>query len=359
MRTLEILIPTYSRPKAAANAIEACLKINDDRLSVLCHSNGYEQSLEKYRAMDPRIRYDNFIKNEGVHRNIEWLLGNAKAKFCMLLSDEDELDPVGILDFLNFIESDNDMDVVIHSTWDLASDNWFYDFSKLHLQRVKLNNYLSKGMISPWYMSGITCRTSILQDGEGVKKILNPVIGNAYPHLDLILNILNEGGSLIYYAKKCILKGKDVTFGGDGYSHRADDNSRNGGNLDLNPKVYGPLARVEQFFYRERIISQLNAPYLFLLQARVSNFYAFIADIDRCGDHVVISEQEKMSEIRSGLRVNLSVGDAFSITSQGFRFYALGGAVRKRLVKVFFDFLSFVIYRSKKMADFIYSYRLN
>ena len=71
---LEILVPTFNRSDAAQEAIENVLGCNDERLTVRCNSNCYDSTLEKYRNLGPRVKYDSFDKNRGAKANIYKLI---------------------------------------------------------------------------------------------------------------------------------------------------------------------------------------------------------------------------------------------------------------------------------------------
>lgn len=257
MKTLEILIPTHKRPESAAQAIESCLASKDKRLSVICNSNGYESSLDKYRNYDERLIYSYFDSNCGVHANILYLMLNTNARFCMLLSDEDRIDQFAVTKFLDFLDQcPASVKVVTCSVFDPQSNNYIIlpNRQLAHVD-LDLNGVLAFSAIST-YMSGLVFSV----DGLGninLKELLAPSQGNAYPHLDVAYNLLTDG-LLRSYVPRFVLKGVDVTIGGDGYSHRMSCQPKRSGNADLNPFVYGPKARVRQFYYLENRLSNIG-----------------------------------------------------------------------------------------------------
>lgn len=249
MRTLEILIPTYGRPQSAAGAIQSVLESPDQRIGIRCNSNGFEPTLERYRQFDPRLVYESFDKNKGVHANFLHLLSVSNAEFCMLLSDEDRLDPEGIPAFLDFLENINScVSVVSCSVFDLSQNRFYF----LPHERYKnticdINLYAAFGLV-PGYMSGLVFRTENLRC-LNLGQLMRPVPANAYCHLDITLKLLINS-KLRFYIPKLVLKGKEIEFGGDGYSHRFKGRTAGRNNHDLNPEIYGPYARIRQFYYQ-------------------------------------------------------------------------------------------------------------
>lgn len=276
LKTLEILIPTYGRPASAADAIKSCLSSNDPRISVRCNSNGTEPSLELFRSFDPRLIYDCFETNCGVHANFYHLLSNATARFCMLLSDEDRIDSNGLKSFLDYLDAcPETIQVISCSIFDSVNNKYYRRLNLIHQEAdVDINVQQSLQLI-PSYMSGLVFCKNGLNSVE-LKHYLLPSDGNAYPHLD-IANILLTNGYMRFYNEKLVLKGADQQTGGDGYSHRTQSSATLPGNLDLNPRIYGPRARVRQFYYRDQLIYQLR-PYLktfYYYLAKLNNFIEY------------------------------------------------------------------------------------
>ena len=266
MKLLEILIPTFQRPESAAQAIESVLACNDDRISARCNSNGYEPKLEKYRYVDERVVYDCFHHNKGAPANAHRLLTSTEAKFCMLLSDEDRLNALGANGFLDYLQGLDDGVVVVSSSiYDVEKKNYLPARNKRFVgRRVGINEYLMFSPI-PTYMSGLVFRVSELRAID-LDVLLRPSLGNAYAHLDISLTLL-KSGLLDFYHPQFVEKGKELKFGGDGYSHiKAKEKSSTNffddheGNLNLNPEVYGPKARARQFYYQEKLLN-FNSTY--------------------------------------------------------------------------------------------------
>ena len=256
MKTLEILIPTYGRPESAMVAIRSCLANSDSRLSVRCNSNGYEPSLEKFRNLESRLTYDCFAENRGANANFAYLLQATNARFSMLLSDEDRVDPLAMTEFLDFLDACPDsINVVSCSIFDLTSNRYYSRPNRLCEVDLDLSAVAALPII-PTYMSGIVFSVIELAKLD-LTKLFAASMGNAYAHLD-ISRVLLVTGYLRIFRPYFVLKGKDIKEGGDGYSHRHSRKPEVAGNLDLNPLVYGPMARARQFYYWENNISNLR-----------------------------------------------------------------------------------------------------
>lgn len=287
--TLEILIPTYGRPESAAEAIKSCLSTDDPRISVRCNSNGIEPSLELFRYYDPRLIYDCFETNRGVHANFYHLLSKSPARFCMLLSDEDRLDPTMIKHFLDYLDTcPETIQVISCSIFDSTENKYYRQLNWIAKNvDVNLNAQLSLQLI-PTYMSGLVFCNKGLMSIE-LKKYLSPSLGNAYPHLD-IANFLLTKGCMRFYNNKLVLKGADQQIGGDGCSHRTQNKPAVPDNLDLNPMVYGPRARARQFYYRDQLICQLrpNLKTFYFYLAKLNNFVSHSRTIIKSSKVVII-----------------------------------------------------------------------
>jgi len=286
---LEIIIPTFNRPKSAQKAIESVLACNDDRLTVRCNSNGYEPALEKYRDLDIRVKYDSFTSNKGALANGLKLLTETNAKFCMLLSDEDSINSKNYKSILTYLESlESDIKAVSCSIFDSDKNKYFW---KPHPKLLESNsdNFVALSPIST-YMSGLIWRTDSLRAID-IKDLHNPTIGNVYSHLEITLHLLLEG-KLKFYHDRFVEKGEDQKFGGDGYSHKSEDSTghiTDTKQLDLNPLVYGPGARARQFYYRENILNKLksNIGFISLCMGKLHYVIFFYTSIMKSEETVI------------------------------------------------------------------------
>lgn len=282
MKTLEILIPTYRRPISASAAIDSILQCADQRFRVRCNSNGSEPLLEKYRELIPQVVFDSFELNLGPHRNFLHLLKSADAKFCMLLSDEDRLDPEYLPAFLDYLDEQSvDTHVISCSIFDEKHGNYYHKPNKKLAKYVFDKNAFASLDLLPSYVSGVVYSVSGFKSVR-LDDIYVATLGNAYPHLDLAQTLL-KSGAFRFYCPRLVIKGKEVRQGGDAFAHQSEDVKKTCGNLDLNPAVYGPYARARQFYYRERFYSQPenDLSWIALISAKLSLTGTFLSAVWR------------------------------------------------------------------------------
>lgn len=295
---LEVLIPTFNRPEAAIRAIKSVLSVDDPRIRVRCNSNGREPTLEHFCSQHPNVYFDNFDVNLGPQANGHKLLAEATGKFVMLLSDEDSLDTAGSTQLLDFLEESRaDCHVVSCAVYDTENDRYYYNIGEgLHGKYVNLSGFTI--LSSTTYMSGYIWKTSLLGEldlelllGANEQGSDGPAF-NVYSHID-ISQLLLTAGTCRLYMEKCVCKGAQISVGGHGFAHRTVMPEVDQNNLDLNPNVYGPYARVRQFFYRELVLTQLrdHFPALAYIVAE-ANLYTFFFERLISTPQVVIFEEE-------------------------------------------------------------------
>ena len=122
-----------------------------------------------------------------------------------------------------------------------------------------IHSYVALSPLST-YMTGLIYRVESLKALD-INTFTNPSEANAYSHLDITLHMLRNG-KLRFFHERFVEKGVDLKFGGDGYSHKLKNYSKNlidDKNPDLNPLVYGPKARARQFYYRENLLNKLKS----------------------------------------------------------------------------------------------------
>jgi hypothetical protein len=287
-QTLEILIPTYNRPISVIQTIKSCLAIKDTRLTVRCNSNGFEASLEKFRKFDKRLVYDSFNINKGILANMLFLLNKTNARYAMLLSDEDSLNEKGAKQILDFLDGLPEVvSVVSCSIFDDEKGRYHSISRTPDSYNISLKEYLNTGMPVPSYISGLIFSVKALRKID-LQNLYRYSVGNAYPHLDVVVNLL-ENGSLRFYNNNFLIKGAEVTVGGESYEHRLTKIVTD--NLDLNPLVYAPRARARQFYYQDQIIdSVVNANNLSKMIAKLHNFIAFYKAIKNSGNVTILKE---------------------------------------------------------------------
>ena len=295
---LEVLIPTFNRPEAAIRAIESVLSIDDPRIRVRCNSNGREATLEHFCAQHPNVHFDSFEINLGPAANVHKLLSEATSEFVMLLADEDLLDTAGSKQLLDFLaESRSDCNVVSCAVYDTEDDRYYYHVGEgSHGKYLNLPGFTI--LSSTTYMSGYIWRTSLLSGldleiliGADEQSSNGPVF-NAYAHID-ISQLLLTAGTCRLYMEKCVCKGAQVPSGGHAFAHRKVAPEADQTNLGLNPYVYGPYARVRQFYYRELVLTKLRAhfPALAYIVAEAHLYTFFFERLIRSPQVVIFDEE--------------------------------------------------------------------
>ena len=300
-RLLDILVPTYGRPAGAKRAIESVSALKDPRVGVICHSNGHEPALEKYRDSNSAVSYQSFEYNMGPEANFLWLLEESNATFCMLLSDEDFLLASSLPEFLDFLECvDVDCNLVSCSVFDEAQGKFYSRMSNdpdhhavSEIDTLRLNLAGFTNLVASTYMSGYVYRTSSLKDLNlaYLTGAYAPHCRNVYSPVDLAQQVL-VAGTARTYSPKLVMKGLEIASGGHAFSHRSDTQGLDDENLDLNPDVYGPYARVSQYFYREKLLTELRANFAGLsYMIADAKLYAFFFQVFLNSPNVVVFPQ--------------------------------------------------------------------
>lgn len=248
---LEIIIPTFRRPKRAIEAIESCVKEKNCDLVVSCNSNGADTLLSSHHFVDERVKLSWFDENRGALANIEHLLCQARGKFILIMSDEDKIIGGSLGRYIDYLSNlDPDVNVVLPSIFD-ASTNLTYHRNGLFKCNVVIDGSIALTLdLLHTYLSGYTFRRESLVK-LNIKEHFRSVAANVYPHVDIARSMLVDS-ALAIYIESIIDRGLDEQSGGDAYSHRviSEDAPRmSEQKLDLNPLIYGAEARIRQFYY--------------------------------------------------------------------------------------------------------------
>jgi glycosyltransferase involved in cell wall biosynthesis len=251
---LDILIPTFNRTSYAINAIQSCLNVNDPRISIFCHSNGKDQALEEFLSDKPNVRYGYFQKNLGPIKNGQILLKNTIGKYCMILSDEDEIDKNNILNLLNYLENTNETLAVINcQVYDIDQKNIYFTPFPLNKSSITLKEILLTRPIQISYLSGYIYNTKILHK-INFDYYLKESLGNSYSFLNIAHKLLEHGKQGLFH-DTIILMGKRATKGGHSFEHIVEETPKN---IKLNHDVVGAKARARQFFYMHKTARTIN-----------------------------------------------------------------------------------------------------
>lgn len=237
----------------------SALETKDPRVSVLCSSNLFEPDIESLGERLDALNYTFFENNEGPRRNLRALLESSKADFSLILADEDtviskNLD--GFLDFLSSLPSDTSA----VGTRVLDAEENYIVARKGNYRSVSTFTYESYVALAPLstYMSGlIFSKRGLRIARQTFDSVFEESKGNGYSHLELVREAL-PGGKLVIWPGPVVKQGAPAGYGGDSHSH-VDEvrTSRPSGGM-LNPDVYGPNARIRQFFFQECRLSRLS-----------------------------------------------------------------------------------------------------
>jgi len=94
--SLTVLLPTYNRARSLPRSIESVLAQTRRSFELLVSDNASDddtqQVVEGYATRDARVRYHRQERNLGPIGNFNWLLGEARTEYVLMLADDDWLD---------------------------------------------------------------------------------------------------------------------------------------------------------------------------------------------------------------------------------------------------------------------------
>ena len=202
---LEVLIPTFGRTRGAIKAMRSILACADQRIGIRCNSNGRDDTLEEFCLSDSRIAYDYFPENRGPAASVYKLYRESEARFCMLLSDEDELIGSNVPAFLDFLDNlDINCNVISCSIWEEHTATYYRDPKVLNEVPLNLPHFQP---FNDTYMSGYVFRVSELHNIDLAKQmgLPSPVhTRHAYGHLDA--QSLLTSGSFRVHSPTIVMK---------------------------------------------------------------------------------------------------------------------------------------------------------
>ena len=89
---LSICIPTYNRAEIVYECVQNCLKLESDEIEVVVNDNCSTDNTKELLSTitDERFHYFCNEKNIG-YQNLAMVLTRGRAKYALLLSDEDDI----------------------------------------------------------------------------------------------------------------------------------------------------------------------------------------------------------------------------------------------------------------------------
>lgn len=251
-KLLEILIPTFNRPRRAKAAIESVISIKDDRITVSCNSNGPSPLLRSFCEKSGNVNYSEFEENRGFHQNMQFLLEKSNSKFAMFMADEDMVDSKNIKNLLDWLDvAPCDVGCGVCQVESKAPN---IDAEKLRSEEesidAKVGGFSLLSRHETGYLSGWFYKLDRIRVVDRFEAFEKPSV-NMYPHLELALAVARRNQFCVVRTP-VIQKGEHAFQGGLTFDKAKS--RQNPQVMALNSEVYGYAARVAQFHYRfERI----------------------------------------------------------------------------------------------------------
>lgn len=296
----EILIGTYNRPHQAMRAIQSASLF--DNVLVRCNSNGYEAILEEFCSKKDNVIYTYFETNQGAFENWTFLLKSSKSKFCMLLSDEDEIDPRHFLDFYDLLKSNSDVTGAIVPFYDRSSDRILNTIGKELCSVLSKNFLVYRSYNFRGYMSGFVFHTGLVQDlliknNSGTFSYRHEY--DDYLHVRLLRKMLDYG-NILAINSPIVIRNPDAGYGGDSHSHIV--NSK--GPDSLNPNIYSIYSRARQYLFSVHLLFQEDWSFYKRLLIHLQIFMKILGVFSRIGTNKRFAFQEiRRAQTESGYQI--------------------------------------------------------
>lgn len=235
---ISFCIPTYNRSEFLSTLIKSIVEQCHNRTDIeICISDNASSDNTSKMIKDwaekthiPIIYKRNEI-NLGADKNILLAPTLASGKYCWLFGSDDKLFP-GAIDYLDsFLEKDSDIYLVERTEFDfnfstitrpgrkwMNTSNFIYDTNN----KIELSNYLSNSISIGAVFSFLS---SIIVKRARWEKIDFDIryIGTAYPHVYVLLSILNQGAIVNYINKSLVMyRGDNDHFSQNGVVSRIE-----------------------------------------------------------------------------------------------------------------------------------------
>ncbi|CRY23052.1 glycosyltransferase family 2 protein [Yersinia enterocolitica] len=235
---ISFCIPTYNRSELLSELIKSIVEQCNNRADIeICISDNAssDDTSEMIKDWTTRTHLPIIYKrneiNLGADKNILLAQTLASGKYCWFFGSDDKLFP-GSIDYLDsFIEKNNDIYLVERTEFNfnfstitrpgrkwMSTDSCLYDTSN----KVELYNYLSNSISIGAVFSFLS---SLIVKRERWNKIDfdEKYIGSAYPHVYVLLSILNQGAIINYINKPLIMyRGDNDHFSQNGVVSRIE-----------------------------------------------------------------------------------------------------------------------------------------
>ena len=174
-KKIDVLLPTYNGEKYVAEQIESILNQTYQNIRLIisddCSNDGTVKILEEYEKKDNRITVFVHQENQGVVKNIEYLINLVESDYFMLADQDDVWMPLKIEKSLEKIEETNSD--LVFGDLEVVDENLktiYPSFNDYMLLSRKINKYLNNNKLNYIYNCVTGC--TILAKKETIKYIL-------------------------------------------------------------------------------------------------------------------------------------------------------------------------------------------
>lgn len=147
-----ICIPSYNRGHRAVRLVRNLLAMpySEHEIEIICSNNGSDKYKKEYQEIkeikDKRLQYHEFESNQGFAKNVNQVVGMSHGEFCMLLSDEDDILPENLKNYMLFLDMHPELSLVKGCTSFVYSDlrTQYFSYTEEALDSYYLmGNYIS------------------------------------------------------------------------------------------------------------------------------------------------------------------------------------------------------------------------
>ena len=198
-KLLSICIPTYNRAEIVFECVKNCLKNEYDFLEVVvtdnCSTDTTEEKLSQIK--DSRFKYYKNKENIG-YANLSMCMKNGSGKYCLLLSDEDEIYDIDWKNLKSFLEVSEDISVFQCEYYDVNGKQLL----KGPLKRLLKDQYETYLFVQKnfGYAGGSIIKREVLCNvWEGIRK--DNLLWNLYCEILLPMNCAKYGDicKMVYF----------------------------------------------------------------------------------------------------------------------------------------------------------------
>lgn len=119
---VSIGVPTYNRAAMLAQTLDMITAQDYPNLEVIISDNHSEDATEAVAraavVRDPRMRYVRQLHNVGLHRNLNFCLGQARGEFVCLFMDDDQYTRTIVREYVEFFGAHPEVGLVC-SDWEI------------------------------------------------------------------------------------------------------------------------------------------------------------------------------------------------------------------------------------------------